>query len=176
MMVGSVKTENAGMDRHSVQEGNGRRTRYFVRVRAGLIVTLFGFGMFLLGARPSVFGLDRSPVIGFVQVAVLLVGLAIMCIGGYLSLVALWNHHTPSIAADIGLRLVSTGYVVSVFSGMADVFGFGSHPLPGVPYFGIWQATGVMIGEFIIAAGFLMLIPYSLFFSKKPGKDTQAGD
>jgi len=176
MMVGTVKTENTGMDQQSVRESNGSRTRYFVRVRVGLIVTLFGFGMFLLGARPSVFGLDRSPVIGFVQVAVLLVGLAIMCIGGYLSLVALWNHHTPSIAADIGLRLVSTGYVVSVFAGMADVFGFGSHPLPGVPYFGRWQATGVMVGEFIIAAGFLMLIPYSRLFSKKKGKDAKTED
>lgn len=164
------------MEHQSVRENNGSRTRYFVRVRVGLIVTLFGFGIFLLGARPSVFGLDRSPVIGFVQVAVLLVGLAIMCIGGYLSLVALWNHQAPSIAADIGLRLVSTGYVVCVFAGMADVFGFGSHSLPGVPYFGRWQATGVMIGEFIIAAGFLMLIPYARLFSKNPDQNIEEKD
>jgi hypothetical protein len=175
-MVGSVNTKNTGVNQRPVRESNGSKTRYFGRIRVGLIVTLFGFGMFLLGARPSVFGLDRSPVIGFVQVAVLLVGLAIMCIGGYLSLVALWNHQTPSIAADIGLRLVSTGYVVCVFSGMADVFGFGSHSLPGVPYFGRWQATGVMIGEFIIAAGFLMLIPYSRLFSNKSGKNKEGED
>lgn len=130
------------------------------RVRFGLGVTLFGFIVFLIGARPSIFGWDRSPVIGFVQIAVLLIGLAIICIGGYISLMALWRNEPPSIAADFGLRLVTTGYVVAVFSGMADVFGFGSHPLPGVPYFGGWQARGVMIGEALIAIGFLLLIPY----------------
>jgi hypothetical protein len=56
---------------------------------------------------------------------------------------------------------VATGYVVSVFSGMADVFGFGSHLLPEtIPYFGPWQAFGVQAGQFLIAAGFLLLIPY----------------
>jgi hypothetical protein len=131
------------------------------RIRTGLVVTLIGFFMFLLGARPSLFGLDRSPIIGFVQIAVFLIGLAIICIGGYIALVALWNHHPRSIAADIGLRLVSTGYVISVFAGMADIFGFGSHRLPdSIPYFGPWQARGVEIGEAIIALGFLLLIPF----------------
>jgi hypothetical protein len=127
----------------------------------GLTLTLIGFTVFLLGSRPSIFGLDRSPVIGFVQIAVFLVGLGIMCVGGYISLMALWKDTHPSIAADIGLRLVCTGYVVSVFSGMADVFGFGSHPLPGVPYFGEWQAAGVMAGQAVIVIGFLLLLPYS---------------
>lgn len=130
------------------------------RVRTGLVLTLVGFAVFLMGARPGVFGLDRSPIIGFVQIAVFLVGLAVMCIGGYISLMALWKNQHPSIAAEIGLRLVTTGYVVSVFTGMADVFGFGSHPLPGVPYFGRLQATGVLIGQVIITVGFFLLVPY----------------
>lgn len=140
------------------------------RVRFGLGVTLFGFTVFLIGARPSIFGWDRSPVIGFVQIAVLLVGLAIICIGGYISLMTLWRNESPSIAADFGLRFVTTGYVVAVFSGMADVFGFGSHPLPGVPYFGGWQARGVMIGEALIAIGFLLLIPYTQTKTEKRRK------
>lgn len=131
------------------------------RVRLGLFMTLVGFATFLLGARPSIFGLDRSPVIGFVQIAVLLIGLAIMCLGGYFSLMALWKNRRPSIAADIGFRLVATGYVIAFFSGMADVLGFGSHLLPSVPYFGDWQAFGVLMGELLIAMGFLLLIPYS---------------
>jgi hypothetical protein len=84
-----------------------------------------------------------------------------MCIGGYFSLMALWKHHRTSIGVDFGIRLVTTGFVISVFAGMADVFGFGSHPLPGVPFFGPWQARGVMIGQLVIAAGFLLLIPFS---------------
>jgi hypothetical protein len=62
--------------------------------------------------------------------------------------------------ADIGMRLISTGYVIAVFTGMADVFGMGSQPLPGVPYFGPWQSAGVLIGQIMIAIGFLMMIPY----------------
>jgi hypothetical protein len=131
------------------------------RVRVGLTTTLVGFLIFLLGARPALFNLDRSPVVGFVQIAVFLVGLAVICLGGYLSLASLWRPGTHSIAADIGLRLVATGYLISVFSGMADVFGFGSQPPPMVPYFGPWQARGVEIGEIIIAVGFLLLIPYN---------------
>ncbi len=131
------------------------------RVRTGLSLTLLGFAIFLLGAHPAIFGLDRSPIIGFVQIAVFLIGLAFMCVGGYLSMMALWKHQKPSIAVDFGLRLVCTGYVIAVFSGMADVFGFGSHPLPEVPYFGPWQARGVILGEAVIAVGFLLLIPFS---------------
>lgn len=130
------------------------------RVRVGVILTLLGFGMFLLGARPDLFGADRSPVIGFVQIAVFLVGLGVICIGGYISLAALWRGRTPTIAADIGLRLVATGFVLAVFAGMADVFGLGSHPLPGVPYFGHLQARGIILGEAVITLGFLLLIPY----------------
>jgi hypothetical protein len=104
--------------------------------------------------------MDRSPIIGFVQIAVFLIGLAIISIGGYISLSSLWSGQQTSIAADIGLRLVATGYVIAVFAGMADIFGFGSQPLPKLPYFGPWQARGVEVGQFLIALGFLLMIPY----------------
>jgi len=129
------------------------------RIRVGLILTIPGFLIFLLGVDPGIFGMDRSPVTGFVQIATFLVGLALMCLGGYLGLNALWNGAQKTIAADIGLRLVSTGYVVAVACGMADIFGFGTQPLPNIPYFGPWQAIGVMVGEITIALGFVLLIP-----------------
>jgi len=131
-----------------------------IRIRTGLFITLAGFFIFIVGAKPDWLGWDRSPVVGFVQIAVFLVGLAVICLGGYIGLLALWGREQRSIAADIGLRLVSTGYVISVFAGMADVFGMGTHPLPGVPYFGPVQATGVVLGEIVIGIGFLLLIPY----------------
>ena len=46
-------------------------------------------------------------------------------------------------------------------SGMADIFGLGSHLLPNIPYFGPVQAAGVVIGITVIIIGFLMLIPQS---------------
>ena len=129
------------------------------RIRSGLLATLFGLIIFLGGARPAIFGLDRSPVVGFVQIAVFLVGLAIICFGGYICLMAYWRNGNRTIPAEIGQRLVTTGYLVAVFSGMADVFGFGTQMWPKIPFFGPWQATGVQIGEAVIAIGFLLLIP-----------------
>jgi len=160
-----------GQDHNSEIEGEDNLKEQPIsmfRIRVGLAVTIIGFLLFLLGARPSIFGLDRSPVIGFVQIAMFLIGLGMMCVGGYLSMRTLWRNQQLSIAADIGLRLVATGYVIAVFTGMADVFGFGSHPLPDVPYFGAWQARGVEIGEAIIAIGFLLMIP---FVKKSPVKE-----
>ncbi len=130
------------------------------RLRTGIIVTVLGLLVFLLGTKPGWFSLDRSPTVGFVQISFFLVGLGIICVGGYIGLLALWKGQNRSIPADIGLRLVSTGYVISVFAGMADLFGFGSQPPPQVPYFGPLQAGGVLIGLIIIAIGFLMLIPF----------------
>jgi hypothetical protein len=138
------------------------------RVRLGLIVTLLGLVLFLIGTRPSIFGLDRSPVIGFVQIAVMLVGLAIIDVGGFLSLMALWKGEPPSILADFGLRFVATGYVIAVFAGMADIFGLGSHSVFR-PFFGDWQAFGVQIGQALMGLGFLALIPYHKIFRKAPG-------
>lgn len=131
-----------------------------MRVRTGFFLTLFGLFVFMVGAKPNWFGWDRSPVVGFVQIVVFLLGLGLICLGGYVGLLALWKGRERSIPADIGLRLVSTGYIISVFAGMADIFGMGSHSLPQVPYFGPLQATGVLIGEVVIAIGFLLMVPF----------------
>ena len=88
-----------------------------------------------------------------------LVGLGIICLGGFITLNTFWNGNEKTIAADIGYRLVATGYVIAVTSGMADVFGFGNQPFPAIPYFGPWQAIGVMVGQITIALGFLLMIP-----------------
>jgi len=135
---------------------NGRR----LRLQIGLVFTFSGLLIFLLGIEPGIFGLDRSPVVGFVQIAVFLVGLGFICIGGYIAINLLWNGGEKTIAADIGFRLVSTGYVISATSGMADIIGFGNHPFPNVPHFGAWQAVGVLIGQVIIVLGFLLFVPW----------------
>ena len=132
----------------------------YLRVRFSLITVSIGLFVFVVGAKPNWFGWDRSPVVGFIQIAVFLIGLALICIGGYVGLVAMWGNEQRSIIADVGLRLVGTGYVIAVFTGMADIFGLGSQPLPMVPYFGPWQAVGVLIGQAVIALGLFMTIPY----------------
>jgi hypothetical protein len=126
---------------------------------AGLPLMLIGLLIFLLGAQPSIFGLDRSPVVGFVQIAVFLAGLALICLGGYVNFSQQWADSEKSIAADIGVRLVGTGYIIAATAGMADVFGFGSQPWPQVPIFSSLQAIGVIIGEAFIALGFILMFP-----------------
>jgi len=135
---------------------NGYRTR----IRLGLIVSILGFFIFVLGAEPGLLGLDRSQGTGFVQISTFLIGEGIVCLGGFISLNALWNGRMKSIIYDIGLRLVATGFVISLGSGLADVFGFGSHGLLTVTSFGAWKKAGVISGQFVVAVGFLMMIPY----------------
>lgn len=131
-----------------------------LRVRLGLGFTLIGLAVFILGVRPDLFGLDRSPVMGFVQIAVFLIGLAFVCLGGFIAINVFWNGHEKSILADIGFRLVATGYVICLMTGLADVFGFGNQPMPLIPYFGPWQALGVVAGMVVIGVGFLLFIPW----------------
>ena len=130
------------------------------RIYFSVAITLVGLMIFVIGAKPDWFGWDLSPVVGFVQIAVFSVGLAIICLGGYIGLLVLWWGRDRTIVADIGTRLVGTGYVIAVFAGLADIFGMGSQSFPQVPYFGPWQATGVLVGQGIIALGFLLFIPF----------------
>lgn len=129
-------------------------------IRFSLIITFLGLAIFIVGVKPVWLGLDRSPVVGFVQIAVFLIGLGIICLGGYFGVSALWRGKQRTILADIGLRLIATGYVVAVFSGMADVFGLGAQPTRGEFFFGPWQAVGVEIGQIVVLIGFVMMIPF----------------
>ncbi|HRQ31757.1 MAG: hypothetical protein OZ914_05570 [Anaerolineaceae bacterium] len=139
----------------------------YIRIRFSLITAAVGLFVFIVGAKPNWFGWDRSPVVGFIQIAVFLIGLAMICVGGYVGLLALWGNRQRSILADIGSRLVSTGYVIAVFTGMADIFGLGTQPLPMVPYFGPWQSKGVLIGQIVIVIGLLMMVPYRSFVEER---------
>jgi len=130
------------------------------RIRISLIIIFIGFVLFAIGAKPDWFGWDRSPVVGFVQIALFLAGLAILCLGGYIGILTLWWGYERTIISEIGTRLAATGFVVAVFAGLADIFGMGSQSFPQTPYFGPWQATGVLIGQGIIALGFLLFLPY----------------
>jgi len=140
-------------------KSNHRFTK--TRVNIGLGLTIAGFLIFLLGADPAMVGLDRSPYLGFVQTATFSTGLAMLCLGGFLSFKACQLRDSiQSLAQDIGVRLVATGYLIALISGMADVFGFGTQSWPALPFFGPTQATGVIVGEITIAIGFILYMPF----------------
>jgi hypothetical protein len=132
-----------------------------LRINIGLGLTILGFLIFVLGADPDIINLDRSPYVGFVQTVTFSLGLAMICLGGFISFkVSRRKGSSQSLAQDIGIRLVATGYLVAMISGMADVFGFGTQTWPKAPFFGPTQATGVVAGEIIIAVGFLLYMPF----------------
>ena len=87
-------------------------------------------------------------------------GLCALCSGGLSSYQVSWAGIQKTIPGESGLRMVATGYVIAVASGMADVFGLGTRPLPNVPFFGYWQARGVLLGEIVIMIGFALMIPF----------------
>lgn len=130
-----------------------------LRKRVGASIALVGFIIFLVGTRPHWFGWPAGPMVGVVQIQVFVIGLGLMALGGYLTMEALWSHKDKLIVTAIGARLVGTGYVIALTSGMADVFGLGTRPLPSVPFFGYWQGLGVLIGQLVILLGLLLMSP-----------------
>ena len=145
----------------SVKEAGKEKVRVLYprkRIEVGLLSTFFGFLLVVLGSKPEFFGMDRSPVIGFMQTATFLVGLGVIGLSGYFCLMSFWPKGYTTITADFGIRLLATGWLIAVFSGMADVFGFGSHPMSGLVFFGKLQAMGVEIGEMFMGIGLVMMM------------------
>ncbi len=125
-----------------------------------LLIDIAGLFFFLLGFQPGIFGLNRSPVMGYLQAVVLLFGLGMVMVGTY----AIQSLLRPvgqllSILEDIGVRLSATGYVLFAVSTTADLIGLGSHPLPGAPYVGTLQKIGLLISTGIILLGFILYHP-----------------
>jgi hypothetical protein len=121
-----------------------------------------GLALFLLGMQPGIFGLDRSPVIGYLQVVVLLLGLGLVVVATYAIERLLRPADQPlTIREDVGARLAATGYVLVAVAYTADLIGLGSHPLPGAPHFGVLQSAGMLIGAATMIIGLVMYHPRS---------------
>ena len=131
------------------------------RARLGLTLLMLGFIIFLIGAKPEIFDLDRGTAIGFLQIIVMLIGLGLVTWGGSLAIIAFWRNGERSLLADFGTRTCATGFVICFFTALADAFGFGTNPLPDV-FLGNLQTNGLLIGMGIIGIGFLMMLRYRL--------------
>lgn len=114
-------------------------------VRIWMSSVLVGLFLFVIGVNPDMISMDRSPVVGFVQVGVWLFGLALMFIGAYAALHILRNKRPLSLRAEIGERLIATGYVVAAAASLADFIGIGSHEIPDL-VFGPIQIIGLVVG------------------------------
>src|SRR3972149_9442215 len=113
-----------------------------LRKRTGISIALLGLLIFLLGARPELFGVDRSPVIGFIQIEVFLAGLGLIGLGGYFAMESMWRQRPKLVVTELGARLVGTGYVIALASGMAGVFGLGTRAAASGGFFGFLPGLG----------------------------------
>jgi len=126
--------------------------------RNWMTITLLGLFIFLIGIEPDLLALDRSPVVGFVQIGVWLIGLAVLLIGAYASVRVIRNGRSNSLRADIGVRLIATGYVTAAVASLADFLSIGSHHMPNI-YFGPVQTLGLVLGVITSLAGVLLYWP-----------------
>jgi hypothetical protein len=117
-----------------------------------------GLFLFALGIQPDIIGMNRSPVVGFVQVGTWLTGLAMATAGAYAAVRILRNGRPNSLRAEIGERLIATGYVVAAAASLADFIGIGSHEIPNV-IFGPLQVLGLIIGVVLSLVGVVLYLP-----------------
>jgi hypothetical protein len=124
-----------------------------------MTLVFFGLFVFLIGVSPDLIGMDRSPVVGFVQVGVWLTGLAVLLLGAYLTVRVIRNGRAYSLLAEVGVRLIATGYVVAAAASLADFIGIGSHSLPGL-VFGHVQVAGLVLGVLVSLIGVVLFWPH----------------
>jgi hypothetical protein len=123
-----------------------------------MTLVLLGLFIFAIGIAPDLIGMDRSPVVGFVQVGVWLSGLALLLLAAYLTVRVLRNGRSQTLLAEVGARLIATGYVVAAAASLADFIGIGSHTLP-VLIFGHLQVIGLVVGVFVSLLGVVLFWP-----------------
>ncbi|MEW6569004.1 MAG: hypothetical protein AB1449_12730 [Chloroflexota bacterium] len=126
--------------------------------RLWMTLVLIGLLIFAIGVDPDLIGMNRSPIVGFVQIGVWLTGLAVLLLGAYSTVRVVRNGRANSLRADIGVRLIATGYVLAATASLADFIGLGSHRMPGV-HFGEVQVVGMALGVLTSLLGLILYWP-----------------
>ncbi len=126
--------------------------------RGWMTMVLIGLFIFLIGIYPNLIGMDRSSVVGFVQIGVWLLGLGILLLGATLAMKVIRNGYPTTLRSEVGLRLIATGYVLAVTASAADFIGIGSHALPGISY-GPLQVFGLALGVMVSLFGVILYGP-----------------
>jgi hypothetical protein len=123
-----------------------------------MTVVLLGLFIFAIGVQPDLLGLNRSLTVGFVQIGVWLTGLAILLLASYATIRVVRNGKQTSLRADIGTRLIATGYVVAAVASLADFIGVGAQHMPFI-VFGPVQVVGLVTGVILSLLGVILYWP-----------------
>lgn len=128
------------------------------RARRWMTIVLLGLFIFVIGVQPDILGLNRSLTVGFVQIGVWLTGLAILLLASYATVRVVRNGKPTSLRADIGTRLLATGYVVAAVASLADFIGVGAQQMPYIT-FGPVQVIGLVTGVILSLLGVIFYWP-----------------
>jgi hypothetical protein len=123
-----------------------------------MTIVLLGLFIFMIGVQPDILGLNRSLTVGFVQIGVWLTGLVILLLASYATVRVVRNGKATSLRADIGLRLIATGYVVAAVASLADFIGVGAQRMPFIT-FGPVQVIGLVTGVVLSLLGVILYWP-----------------
>jgi len=132
--------------------------RQITWARRWMTLVILGLLVFLVGINPDLIGMNRSRVIGFIQMGVWLSGLGLLLLGAFLTVRVVRNGRPMSLRAEVGTRLIATGYVISSTASLADFLAIGSHRLPWV-YLGPLQVAGLAGGVVVSLLGVLLYWP-----------------
>ena len=136
-----------------------------------LVLFLLGSVMLLLSLAAVPLGFDVTPGFGMVQMFVLLIGLSLLTLAGYLHIYTIRERNTPrSLQADIGIRLGATGIVFAYAAGLSDLIGIGTHVEPSFerPFVGPLQLAGIGVGILLITLGLL------LYYTSRGSRDASS--
>ncbi len=142
-----------------------------IAARGWMTIVLVGLFIFLIGIYPNLIGMDRSSVVGFVQIGVWLLGLGILLVGATMAMKVIRNGYPTTLKSEVGLRLIATGYVLAVTASFADFIGIGSHALPGISY-GPLQVTGLALGVLVSLFGVILYGPSKSSYSSSEGQSS----
>jgi hypothetical protein len=132
--------------------------RQITWARRWMTLVILGLLVFVIGINPDLIGMNRSRVIGFIQMGMWLSGLGVLLLGAVLTVRVVRNGRPMSLRAEVGTRLIATGYVISAAASLADFLAIGSHRLPWV-YLGPLQVAGLAGGVVVSLLGVLLYWP-----------------
>ena len=127
--------------------------------QVGIALAALGGVLALMGLFPGIAGVEPTVGMGVVQVFMVLVGYGLVILGGVIYVkFTFYAGVAINLIQQIGLRFGMTGLLFAALSGLADIFGFGSHLRgPGSDiYLGRLQAFGMIASFMISAIGVMM--------------------
>jgi hypothetical protein len=127
-------------------------------IRRLIALAIMGAIAFVVGVDPDLIGVNLTPAVGIAQMGLWMTGLAMILVGGYAAVRIVRNGRPSSLRADIGTRLIATGYVFSGVATLADYLGIGTQRFPNLS-FGAVQVFGLVFGMIISLLGLALYWP-----------------